>query len=616
MPARATRGEGPGDWRSSAFAFLALLALLSPGAWLITKLPPVPAAKALSLVACGIWLLAAGAGILTVYRPDRRIAAGMAILAASVAAAFIAGGDLFAVAFYDLFSDMPLVQWLAFPVVFVLAASLRPDRRLLGRAMSAVVVASVVISVGIIMQRTSTGATFAFGSTAYSVTALAPMIPLGVALAISHGGAPRVLWLCAAAVVAAALAIFSGSVMGALAVVFAVVVSAGLLFSAFRPEARIAMVGRRIAVSVALALTVGMIFVQVPLLSGSLVSPESVAALGDSAVSRAYMWEGAQAMVAEKTLLGFGPSGYRTAAVEYLDPGALQYGADRVGNADPTVYSPQSPHSLLWEIATRMGVLGLAAFAVMFALWAFTLRDRLKPDDDTAPARLALAAAFVTALFALLVNPVVFPIGLFCAVTAGLAVSAAPGAGSPAGIRARVGMAAAGILVVVISAWLYSGEWSAYTNRSDDYAVLAEGYEAALAITPGHPMIERRMLENRVVAAVTDADLADARAAVEAAPEYISAYAPNLVNFAAYSLTQADMTGRTDVEWERGLLDEAAMRLPTIPSLVAEQLHLALVQGDVNAVSAALPAAREWGRPYPFTESYVVRAEALLGLTD
>jgi len=60
------------------------------------------------------------------------------------------------------------------------------------------------------------------------------------------------------------------------------------------------------------------------------------------------------------------------------------------------------------------------------------------------------------------------------------------------------------------------------------------------------------------------------------------------------------------------MLARAAKKLPPIPSLVAEQLHVALLSGDRGAVAASLPAARTWGRLYPFTEPYIARAEEML----
>ncbi len=95
------------------------------------------------------------------------------------------------------------------------------------------------------------------------------------------------------------------------------------------------------------------------------------------------------------------------------------------------------------------------------------------------------------------------------------------------------------------------------------------------------------------------------------APSFIRDYAPNLSNFAAYSLAQAQRTGRKDLSWEQKLLTAAAAKMPPIPSTVAEQLHLAVLSGDVAAVERALPDAEKWGGPYPYTAGYIEAAQQL-----
>jgi len=614
-PASDTHARTRG-WVAHAPTVLLLMAFLAPGAWLITRLPPIPASKALTVVAYGLWLVAFATGLVGFSRPDRRILLGLGALGVSIVVSYLAGGSLFAVALYDLFADMPLIQWIGFVAVFVLAVGMRLDAHQLRRSLSVVVAAGTVVALGMIAQQSIVGVAFAFGSTAYSVTALVPLVPISVGLGTVARGRARMAGFLAAIVIAVALAFFSGSVMGGVAAVFALVVSVPVYVSASGGAARGMRVTRTLALAAAALMTAGLLFVQIPALSGSFVNPESVAPLGTNVVSRAYLWEGAQAMVIDRPLVGYGPSGYRTAAVEYLEPEALQYGADAAGNADPTVYSPQSPHSLFWEIATRLGILGVLAFGAMLVVWMLVLREALALKDAPAGLRAALAAGFISALFALSVNPVVFPIGLFAPAAAGLAVGAVrdgkPGSSAKQSPPRPVwALAVAGVLVIVVAGWLYAGEWRAYSARSDNPAENVTEYEASLRTIPGHPMTERRLLENRLLLAEDDADLRSAQEAVDAAPGYMAAFAPNMVNFAAYSLTQAERTGRTDVSWEADLLADAASKLPTIPSLVAEQLHLAVVSGDIAAVRAALPAAREWGRPYPYTERYLLAAEEM-----
>ena len=357
----------------------------------------------------------------------------------------------------------------------------------------------------------------------------------------------------------------------------------------------------------------GLVFVQVPAFSGRWVNAE-VFGSQRNIVSRVYLWQGAQQMLAARPVLGFGPSGYRVWAVDYMNPDAHNVGADLYGNIDPTVYSAQSPHSVIWEIATRLGVLGLIAFGVLLAAWVAVLLPLVRSRDATSGLRAALAAGFLSALFALLVNPTIFAIGLFAPVAAGLAVGAVtdkPGVErSPEPNRATVWLAVAGLAVILLASWLFIGEWRSFTARAEAPEVAVVEYEAVLRVTPGNPMALRRLLENRLILA-SDAEIGAAQAAVDNAPSFIRDYAPNLSNFAAYSLAQAQRTGRKDLSWEQKLLTAAAAKMPPIPSTVSEQLHLAVLSADLSAVERALPDAQKWGKPYPYTAGYIEAAQQL-----
>lgn len=594
---------------------LIVLAFVSSGAWMVTRLPPVPAAKALQLGAVGIWLIVFAAGWVRHGSPDRRVSAGLAAVLTAVALSYIAGGWFFQVAFYDLYANMPLVQWLAFPMVFVLAARMMLEERTLRGALGIVVGIGVLISATMIYQQLTTNANWVFGTTAYSITALVPLIPVAAGLGLAASGAWRWAWLCASVFVSAALAFFSASLMGALAVAFAVLVTLAVWPASVDRRARGLKPIRLGAASMAVLMLAGVLFAQVPALSGRWVSPDAFDS--PSLVSRTQLWAGAQDMVAERPVLGFGPSGYRVSAVEYLDPELFQFGPDVEGSIDPTVYSPQSPHSILWEILTRLGLVGLVAFVALAAAWVSALAARLGRRGPAHGLRMALAAGFLSALVAMLTNPVVFPIGLFAAVSAGLAVaplsSAEPDGDSMPSRRFRQATGVSGLIVVAVSVWLFVGEWRAYTAPADDPFAAIAAHESTLRVLPSHPTTTRRLLETRLLVAADGSEVRVAQGDVDAAPAYISEYAPNLVSLAAYSLAQAERTGRSDIDWERDLLARAADRLPPIPSLVAEELHAALLVGDPEAVRAAIPDARRWGGPYPLTEGYLQRAETLLG---
>ncbi len=592
---------------------LVVLAFVSSGAWWFFTLPPAPIAKALNLVTLALWLAAFGLGLVVFVRPDRRLLWALGAVLVSIGLSFVVGGSHFAVAFYDLYADMPLVQWLAFPVMFLLAAGMRTDRSRLERGLSVVVALGAVFCVILTYQQLTIGVSWVFGSSSYAVTALAALIPVAVWLGSSRRGVARAAWYACAAVIAIALGVVSRSSMGALAVGFALLVSVAVHPVVLGARGRGLRILQVVALSLAGLMVAGLVFVQVPALSGRWVNAEAFAAQRNI-VSRVYLWQGAQKMLAARPVLGFGPSGYRVWAVDYLDPNALRFGADQFGNTDPTVYSAQSPHSLIWDIGTRLGVIGLVAFGALLAVWGAVLVPLVRSLDATSGLRAALAAGFVSALFALLVNPAIFAIGLFAPVAAGLAVGPMTdkpsGAEKPTPNRATVWLAVVGLAVILLAGWLFLGEWRAFNARAEAPEVAVVEYAAVLRTTPGNPMALRKLLENRLILA-SDAEIGAAQAAVDDAPSFIRDYAPNLSNFAAYSLAQAQRTGRTDLSWEQKLLTAAAAKMPPIPSTVAEQLHLAVLSGDAEAVRRALPDAERWGGPYPYTAGYIQAASQL-----
>ncbi|PKQ20575.1 MAG: hypothetical protein CVT66_04495 [Actinobacteria bacterium HGW-Actinobacteria-6] len=601
-----------GRWATTTFM---LIAFLAPGAWLVTTLPPMPIARALVSLSAAAWAMAVGLGFVPFGMPDRRVNRALAALIAVVAISFILGGSWFQVAFYDLFGNMPLLLWLTFPLVFFLAAGVRWTSENVWRAVGVLAIIGAVLSVVLAFQQITVGVNRVFGTTAYSITALIVTLPMGIALALRASGHRRVVWLAVSAVIAVSLGVFSASAMGTLAVIFALAASVAAQPALWRAKTGLTRALPRLAIALAASMVAALLVVQVPVFGASGIVT-SAGSIDRNVRGRAQMWEGAQAMFLDKPLFGYGPSGYRIAAVEYLAPEALQYGADAEGNADPTVFSPQSPHALLWEVLTRLGVAGLVAFLVLGFVWARALLRRLKVADGTGGLRTALAAGFVASLFALMVNPVVFPIGLLGAAAAGVAiaplVTSRRDDTAPATKAWRGSIAAVGIVLMIASVWLGVGEWQAYTAPSQDVVTTVSNYESALAIVPQHPLTQRRLLETQLLLSADDEALSRAQRAVETAPTLQRDFAPNLVNFVAYSATQAERTGRTDLTWERGMLDEAASRLPLMPSLVAERLHVALVSGDAVEVGAVLDDARTWGAPYPYTAAYIERAEQLL----
>jgi hypothetical protein len=92
----------------------------------------------------------------------------------------------------------------------------------------------------------------------------------------------------------------------------------------------------------------------------------------------------------------------------------------------------------------------------------------------------------------------------------------------------------------------------------------------------------------------------------------VSGYAPPLAEFVRQSLAQAQATGRKDLTWEAAALRRAAAMAPGIPDVAAQQLNLALVSGDKQAIAAALKAAQGVAEPYPDFAAYAAAARQAL----
>lgn len=603
----------------SATSVLVVAAFLAPGAWRFAGLPPVEWSQFLQLATLSAWLIAAGLGAITLRRMNPRLAVAAGIFLAVVLASSLAAGDFIQTVFYDMYADMPLVQWLALFVMFLIGASLVIDGSTVRGLQGVVIAGSALAAFMIVWSQLPDqgGFSIVFGSSAYSVPAMAPLIPVALGLGVADSRR-RMVWRGLTALIAFAVAVSSGSLMGALAVAFALLVCVAIEPSLLGIPPKFRLGAQRAAGSAAALVVAAVLFFSIPALSGSVLREEAADSYGPSISSRVYLWNGAQRMVEEKPLVGFGPSGYRLHAVEYLDAGVFPNIASL--GTDPIAFSPPSPHSLLWDLLTRLGVVGLAAFLALVGLGGDSfLKASRSEDGQRAVMRRSVAAAASVYLFALMTTPVHFASGLLGVLLCGLAVS--PVAGQVAAKKAaartekphrRWGLIGAGFAILVIGSWLAIGNSTANIDDARDLETVRSRVERAARIIPGNPMNERRRLEVALLSATDEPSRAAARSAIDAAPRYILDYLPNLTLFAQICLDDADASGRTDVEWEAGKLAAAESGVGHTPVVIAEKLHLALVSGDIAAVREAYGSAAEIRESFPRVEEYLARADVLL----
>lgn len=588
-----------------------LLAFLSPGAWLIVQLPPQPIAQALHLATVALWLvlLAWGAGGL--QRPPRALLLAVGAVGVVSLASLALNRFPLQQLVYDVYAEMPAVLWLAYLVVFLVAASI-PWGAAVRDALKGVVIAGAALVAVMVVWRWTAGFVTTFGSPAYSVPALAPLPFISLGLAVSFPR-QRVLYRVLAAFVAAGLAYAAAGISAFFALGIGALVVLAVAPGLLGISGRFARPARVAGAALLVLACAGTLLAQVPAVGARVAGVEDPSTLEQSIATRLYLWDAAGRMTAERPVLGYGPAGYRFSAVEYYESGFFGFLA-AIGS-DPIAFSAPSPHSLLWDAATRLGLLGMLVLGALFVVWVRAVRGVGYATDGDRSLRLSVAIGFVAYLAALLVTLVHFASGLFGAVAAGFAVAAVPGARESLGsgrIRATMLFAAAG-LVLAFGFWRMFGlTTGTVTGQGSPEEELAR-VDAASRIIPGEPLNERRRLELTIWTAQTPEELASARAAVDEAPGYITDFLPNLPHFAFLGLNRAQQMELDDFSWERELLERAAAGLPETPPLVAEQLHLAIAEGELEALPELIEQAEKYGMTYPLTADYILRAnEALI----
>lgn len=607
--------------RDSVLAVLVVVAFLAPGAWVVRGLPPVAWSQVLQAVTLAAWLIAAGLGAIALKRPDRCVVLAASAFGVVALVALLANPYPFAAFFYDIYGEMPAMQWFLLLGMFLVGVSLPSDTRVV-RGLQGVIAAATVLAIFAIWWSTIPvigGKSVVFGSSAYSVPALAPVIVIALMMA-SLDKKRRYLWWFATAIIAYAVAISVGSTMGTIAVVFIPFVILAFEPSILGVPDNVRRLTRWIGAIGATVAVVAVLVASVPALSSSLLPENSAARWGTSVASRIHLYNGAERMFAQKPLLGYGSGGYRLHAVEFLD--ARVFPSIATLGADPISYSPPSPHSLLWEILTRTGVGGMIAFVILLAVGFAAYRDRLQEGNERQMRfRGALAAAAAVYLFTLLVTPVHFASGLLGPLLCGLAL--APNAAAPVKVRStretsdsgigRFAFVAGGIAIAAIALWVGIGK-STGALDGPDLPALIDRADAAASITPGDPLNERHRLELALIAAGTPEEIRIAQESIDRAPGYITDYLPNLALWSYIGLSEIDRGSGMTSEWEAANLERAAKLIPDVPSVVAEQMHLALIEQDRDAVRALYDRVEALTDVYPEAAAYLERADTLLAL--
>jgi hypothetical protein len=609
-----------------------LALLLAPGAWRVLSLPDSAIAQLCVLLTALALSALTVSGVLP--RLKLSLALGLCVLlpVAALLLSWLRNDFRLEQLRYDLYGEMPLLIWLCYPLVFalVLLWGMRKETK---TAITALALAGLLLIAAGVFQRLTGQWIAVFGSVAYAVPALIGLPPLLLWLAAVDKQRALVWRLAALAATAGILLMSYGflSLLGLAALLLLLCLLCPQLLLPARLSKRW-LRRLRLVAGVALALLVAaLIFVLVPAFSGSIISRTRAQGLGDSFASRIEMAWGAQAMLAKRPLTGFGPAGYRFSALRFLDPAIFTL-TGSIGT-DPVAYSPPSPHCLIWELLTRRGVVGTLLCAAAAVLWCQELRRRLKADPPSVSTlRAAAAASSLAAGVTLMATPFHFASGFLPTLLAALAIAPIPPSqkssvrsqtprtlavslralGTGAGL-----LSLAAVLLCCGTAGFLIAQQTAI-NKIDqpfsDPAAYALRMEALRATIGSHPLLERRILDARLLAAA-DADAAQTlmkEALAQTTPRSVRDFGPNLVQFAELGMHKLSGDSAADTTAAAALLVRAQQLMPVTPALTGERLHLALLQGN----SAEIAAARKEFLPvrglYALGEAYLEESESAI----
>ncbi len=196
-----------------------------------------------------------------------------------------------------------------------------------------------------------------------------PLIAFFATLAARHTQQTRDRWLFASATCAGFVAILASKTDGAIGAAAFAIALLGVLSTRRIRQATIAAVC-------------------IVLLAMAAIAPirtkvvETLTFQDWSGTVRRVMWKETIEMIKTQPLFGAGLSGYKTAVAPF--------------HKDPKVEIFQYPHTLLLNIWTELGVLGLAVWIWILVVFIRLLAPRKR--DDTSPYHLAAALALLTLL--------------------------------------------------------------------------------------------------------------------------------------------------------------------------------------------------------------------------
>lgn len=502
--------------------------------------------------------------------------------------------------FSEATTEAGAIHWLANLAVFVLAAALPFDRRV-GRGLALAFAWVVPIAFVGFGQSLFGAVRTTLENADYFAAAMVLFVPLafGFAVLARHRWV-AVAWLAAAALLAIAI-VTAGASSG-----FAGLAIVLLLLGAYAPRAYTLAHPVPGAKWAAAAIAAGLLALQVPQILRAVVAAPVVGPLvGVAGTTRANFWEAAARAFELSPLLGHGVDGYARAVQGFMP--AEQFALESA--VLPQYQLPADAHSAIWTILVLFGAVGFVVLAWLGWLWLrrlpvpwrATWRDVEAPPepgaDPAADLELVRACVCVGVLgyaTVLLFVPMSLLGGSLLSLFAGLSVARVVGtvpASLPArrtpGVRTSV-LVAAALLVLLGGVRAVDSAQLAWAVSTEDPVIQRAALDRSIAMEPFRAEIRFLRLLQEFSVGAESGDMTAFHEAVDAERPIVRDYAPYMAFLTMVSLTEAQGTGRTDVEWERATLERTRSLAPHLPMVKSSALQIAIIEGDQPAALEAI----------------------------
>jgi hypothetical protein len=222
------------------------------------------------------------------------------------------------------------------------------------------------------------------------------------------------------------------------------------------------------------------------------------------------------------------------------------------------------------------------------------------------------------------VTPVHFAAGLFGSLCAGLAVSRL-GSHRPASLKMKnpmktlsndpmkaVSYISIPIVLILTSVFgYYNVSLYQVEARKLGLEQRAAFIHEVSAKVPSHPVLERYRIEYGLLLAETIEESNRIVDSLDDEPDYLIGFGPNLVRFAQLTLDNAESMGSPDTSRATRLLESASGLMPMTPALIAEQFHVALIEGDRSRMNELRSQVESIVDLYPPAQTYLSDANML-----